>query len=70
MIVCAHAGAIPLADETVQCVVTSPPYWGLRRYAGSQELIWGRGSRERTWLWRKTLLSHDEFRATGARRRR
>ena len=42
MIVCAHAGAIPLADETVQCVVTSPPYWGLRRYAGSQELIWGR----------------------------
>jgi len=23
---------IPLADETVQCVVTSPPYWGLRDY--------------------------------------
>jgi DNA modification methylase len=23
---------IPLADESVQCVVTSPPYWGLRAY--------------------------------------
>jgi len=29
-----HADAhdIPLADQTVQCVVTSPPYWGLRDY--------------------------------------
>ncbi len=30
-----------LADESVQCVVTSPPYWGLRKYEGNQELIWG-----------------------------
>jgi DNA modification methylase len=26
------AKAIPLADESVQCVVTSPPYWSLRDY--------------------------------------
>jgi len=32
---------IPLPDESVQCIVTSPPYWGLRKYAGEQELIWG-----------------------------
>ncbi len=32
---------IPLADHSVQCVVTSPPYWGLRKYAGEQELVWG-----------------------------
>jgi DNA modification methylase len=31
---------IPLADGSVQCIVTSPPYWGLRKYAGNQELIW------------------------------
>ncbi len=31
---------MPLADESVQCVVTSPPYWGLRKYAGAQELVW------------------------------
>ncbi len=30
-----------LADECVQSVVTSPPYWGLRKYSGSQDLIWG-----------------------------
>lgn len=26
------ARSLPLADESVQCVVTSPPYWGLRNY--------------------------------------
>lgn len=30
-----------LADNSIQCVVTSPPYWGLRKYAGEQDLIWG-----------------------------
>lgn len=30
----ASAHRIPLRDETVQCVVTSPPYWGLRGYEG------------------------------------
>lgn len=30
-----------LADETAQCVTTSPPYWGLRKYEGDQDLIWG-----------------------------
>lgn len=30
-----------LPDESVQCVATSPPYWGLRKYAGEQNLIWG-----------------------------
>lgn len=24
---------IPLADESVHCIVTSPPYWGLRNYS-------------------------------------
>lgn len=32
MIVASDARRIPLADEAVQCVVTSPPYWGLRKY--------------------------------------
>lgn len=27
---------IPLRDESVQMCVTSPPYWGLRQYAGEQ----------------------------------
>ena len=33
MLIQANARSIPLADESVQCVVTSPPYWGLRSYS-------------------------------------
>lgn len=29
---------IPLADNSVQCVVTSPPYWGLRNYGVQGQL--------------------------------
>lgn len=31
---------IPLRDESVHCIVTSPPYWGLRDYR-LPPLIWG-----------------------------
>ncbi len=30
-----------LPDNSVQMCVTSPPYWGLRKYSGEQDLIWG-----------------------------
>ena len=30
---------IPLADESVQCCITSPPYWGLRSYRGGENMI-------------------------------
>ena len=40
MIIQADARHIPLADESVNCVVTSPPYWGLRDY-GIPPSIWG-----------------------------
>ena len=40
MLVRADSRKIPLPDASVQCVVTSPPYWGLRRYRGSQDLVW------------------------------
>lgn len=35
----ASAFQIPLADESVQMVVTSPPYWGLRKYDGNQGVM-------------------------------
>ncbi len=38
-----------LPDESVQCVVTSPPYWGLRKYSGEQDLIWGDQDCEHRW---------------------
>lgn len=38
VIVRADARAIPLADKSVQCVVTSPPYFGLRDYGVSGQI--------------------------------
>ena len=35
-----NALRLPLADCSVQCVVTSPPYWGLRDY-GVKPSVWG-----------------------------
>lgn len=32
----ADARNLPLPDDFIQCVVTSPPYWGLRKYDGQQ----------------------------------
>jgi DNA modification methylase len=39
------ARKIPLPDASVQCIVTSPPYWGLRKYAGEQDVVWANGTR-------------------------
>lgn len=43
-----------LADDSIQCCVTSPPYWGLRKYKGEQDLIWG-GDKECLHEWGKEL---------------
>jgi DNA modification methylase len=41
MLINANALHIPLADRSVQCVVTSPPYWGLRSYSGTARWVGG-----------------------------
>ena len=38
MIINANALKIPLADKSVQCTITSPPYWGLRDYGHDDQL--------------------------------
>lgn len=38
MIVQANALHLPLADASVHAIVTSPPYWALRTYAGDHQL--------------------------------
>ena len=40
MIVVGDAVELPFPDATFRCVVTSPPYWGLRQYADDQRLVW------------------------------
>lgn len=42
-----------LPDESVQCVVTSPPYWALRAY-GTEPQVWG-GDPECEHEWTDTL---------------
>jgi site-specific DNA-methyltransferase (cytosine-N4-specific) len=32
-----------MADGSMNCIVTSPPYWGLRDYGGRATLYAGRG---------------------------
>lgn len=39
MLITADARHLPLRDECVNCVVTSPPYWGLRNYADNPNQI-------------------------------
>lgn len=34
----ANAKAIPLSDKSIHCIVTSPPYWGLRNYGVDGQL--------------------------------
>ena len=53
-----------IEDETVQMVVTSPPYWGLRKYSGDQDLIWG-GDGECDHEWTTTTSTREEFRRSG-----
>ena len=37
----ASAHHLPMiADESVHCIVTSPPFWSLRRYEGNQDILW------------------------------
>jgi DNA modification methylase len=38
MLIQGDARRIPLRDESVQCVVTSPPYWGLRDYGTAGQI--------------------------------
>lgn len=43
MIINASAHNMPLADKSVHAIVTSPPYFGLRKYEGDQEIDWPAG---------------------------
>jgi len=40
MLLVASAHAIPLASNSINAIVTSPPYFGLRSYEGDQEINW------------------------------
>ena len=50
-----------LPAESVQACVTSPPYWGLRRYDGQQDYIWGNHSGcEHEWTDKSYVRNDDQ----------
>ena len=53
----ADARTLPLPDRSVHCVVTSPPYWGLRDYKLEPQ-IWG-GSSGCAHTWDRELLETE-----------
>lgn len=59
-----------LPEESVHCVVTSPPYWGLRAY-GTEPQVWGGDAAcEHSWLpmergKRKDMLPADQTASAG-----
>jgi len=64
LLVQGSAHALPFRDESVQTVVTSPPYWGLRQYAGEQSFAWG-GDSEHAHEWGTPVVKR---RGTGGER--
>lgn len=48
MIVCADAGHLPLAADSVDLIVTSPPYFGLRQYTDDDAPLGGQIGAEDT----------------------
>jgi len=56
---------VEIPDNFVHCIVTSPPYWGLRKYAGDQELIWD-GDPDCQHVWESVEIPRKS-RSTGDR---
>ena len=50
MIICGDARHIPLPDGSVQCCLTSVPYWGLRRYSSDSGALIGLEATLDEWL--------------------
>lgn len=48
-----------LPDGSVHCVVTSPPYWGLRDYK-TEPVVWGAGDCEHDWV-TETVVRENRY---------
>ncbi|GAI80141.1 unnamed protein product, partial [marine sediment metagenome] len=49
-----------LPDESVQMCMTSPPYWGLRAYAGGKDIVWGGDENcKHQWIETTQGLQHE-----------
>ncbi len=53
-----------LPDESIDCTLTSPPYWGLRDYGEDVKEIWG-GDPTCCHIWDFEQVRHDNLRFRG-----
>lgn len=51
-------GLKQIPDESVDCVVTSPPYWGLRNYKTEPQIFGGDGKCDHVWVECKGAGNH------------
>ena len=63
LILRADALRMPIASESVQAVITSPPFWGLRKYAGSTEKDFGREKTVQAYIDHTMLALQECWRA-------
>jgi DNA modification methylase len=54
-----------LENESIQMVVTSPPYWGLRKYSGEQDLIWGENHCRHEWVSKEVWAANSSSNSPG-----
>ncbi|GAI04115.1 unnamed protein product, partial [marine sediment metagenome] len=51
-----------LPDESVQMCMCSPPYWGLRNYAGGADIVWGGDEKcEHRWGVESEKVRHSKI---------
>jgi DNA modification methylase len=57
-----------IPDNSIDCIITSPPYWGLRRYPDSANVIWdGDSNCEHEWGNETTQLAHEYRQGKGSK---
>ena len=69
-IVCGHVLDVlkKLPDNSIDCIVTSPPYWGMRFYGEQANTVWGGDENcEHEWEFEKSVLD-NRFSETGIQR--
>ena len=54
-------------DESVDCIITSPPYWGLRDYGEETKVKWG-GNKNCKHIWEERIKKWHSDRGKGPRK--
>jgi len=52
-----------IPDDSIDCIVTSPPYWGLRDYGQEANTVW-EGNPVCQHKWKINITKHDNLRTS------